>query len=304
MAQAVWRRRASWAGARFVHGHSAVTGLAAWRLAHRTGLPLVLTFHGSDVHTWPDQHPDRISDLRQAVCDASVVIAVSAPLAARVEEITGIHATVLPLGSDHRSLAALAVPRDMAREMLDLVDDRIVVLFVGNLLASKGVRELVDAIVPFGDRFVGVFVGNGPERGYRSDDPLGARCLQYRGACLHDEIARYMSAADVLVLPSHREGLPTVLVEAGSLGLPVIASGVGGIPELLGDDRGAILRDISAQAIDEALAAFERGHSAALAAAARLAEYVRSVHDVDTNAGRLLELYESLGLPGAAHPRS
>ena len=163
IAQAVWRARASWVGARLVHGHSAVTGLAAWRLSRRTGLPLVLTFHGGDLNIWPDQNPDRVPDLRAAVRDASVVIAVSAALAVHVEAITGIAAIVLPLGSDHRSLAALAVPRDEAREVLNLVDDRVVVLFVGNLLASKGVRELVDAILGSGDRFLGVFVGDGPE---------------------------------------------------------------------------------------------------------------------------------------------
>lgn len=299
IAQAVWRARASWVGAGLVHGHSAVTGLAAWRLARRTGLPFVLTFHGSDLNTWPDHNPDGVSDLRAAARDASVVIAVSAALAARVEAITGIAAILLPLGSDHRSLAALAVPRDEAREMLDLVDDRIVVLFVGNLLASKGVRELVDAILTTGDRFLGVFVGDGPLRGYGSDDPRGARCLRYRGARPHVEIARYMSAADVLVLPSQREGLPTVLVEAGSVGLPVIASAVGGIPELLGDDRGAILRDVTAEAIGEALVAFEKGRSAAQVAAARLCKHVLAEHDVDTNADRLVELYQSFGRPRA-----
>jgi teichuronic acid biosynthesis glycosyltransferase TuaC len=302
VAHAVWRARASWAGARLIHGHSAVTGLAAWRLAHRTGLPFLLTFHGSDLNAWPEAHPDRVPDLQEAARSAQAIITVSAALAARAEAITGVKAIHLPLGSDHRSLAALALPRDEARAMLDLVDERIIVLFVGNLLAAKGVRELADAIVATGDRFLGVFVGDGPEKGYGSDDPRGARCLQYRGARPHDEIARYMCAADVLVLPSHREGLPTVLVEAGSLGLPVIASAVGGIPGLLGDDRGAILRDVSAEAISGALTDFEGRRSAAVVAATRLRESVLADHDVDTNAGRLLELYESLGLSRAARP--
>ena len=145
IAQAAWRARASWTGARLVHGHSAITGLAAWRLARRTGLPLVLTFHGSDLNIWPDRNPYRVPDLRTAVQDAAVVITVSAALAARVESITGVAAIHLPLGSDHRSLQSLAVPRDEARASLDLVDDRIVVLFVGNMLVAKGVRELVGA---------------------------------------------------------------------------------------------------------------------------------------------------------------
>jgi teichuronic acid biosynthesis glycosyltransferase TuaC len=251
----------------------------------------VLTFHGSDLNTWPDVHPDRVPDLRAAVRAASLVVTVSPALATRVKAISGIAPLVLPLGSDHRSLAALALPRDEARGMLNLVDDRIVVLFVGNLLDAKGVRELVEAILPIGDRFLGVFVGDGPLLGYGGADQRGARCLIYRGARPHDEIARYMSAADVLVLPSHREGLPTVLVEAGSLGLPVIASAVGGIPELLCDDRGAILPGVTSEAITDALVAFETHRSAASAAATRLRTHVLAEHDVDANASRLLEAY-------------
>ena len=255
----------------------------------------MLTFHGGDLNVWPDDNPHRLPDLRAAVRDASLVIAVSAALAERLEAISGVKAMVLPLGSDHRSLAALARPRDEARRTLGLVDDRIVVLFVGNLLPSKGIRELVDALLSAGDPFLGLFVGDGPELGYGRDDPRAALRLRYEGARPHSEIPGYMSAADVLVLPSHREGLPTVLVEAGSLGLPVIASAVGGIPALLRDDRGSVLRDVTARSIGEALVTFETRQPDARAAAARLRRYVLAEHDVDTNAGRLLERYTSLG---------
>jgi teichuronic acid biosynthesis glycosyltransferase TuaC len=111
-----------------------------------------------------------------------------------------------------------------------------------------------------------------------------------------------MSAADVLVLPSYSEGLPTVLVEAGSLGLPVIASAVGGIPELLGNDRGTTLPDVSRASIAAALTRFLDDRSAAEAAAARLREFVVRDYDVDTNAARLVARYRSIaaGFPGGA----
>ena len=64
VASAAWRARDAWTGASLVHGHSAIEGLAAWRLAARAGLPFVLTFHGSDINTWPERRPDR-SDLER-----------------------------------------------------------------------------------------------------------------------------------------------------------------------------------------------------------------------------------------------
>ena len=305
IARAAWGARASWNGATVIHGHSAVTGLAAWRLARRTGLPFVLTFHGSDMNTWPDDHPERLADLRTAAQAAAAVFAVSAALATRVGSLTGIVPIHLPIGSDHAGLGALALPRDEARRLLDLPEDRLVVLFVGNLLPAKGVRELADAIRALDDRFLGVFVGSGPEAGYGLDDPAGGgRRLVYRGARPHAEVARYLSAADVLVLPSYREGLPTVIVEAGSLGLPVIASGVGGIPELLGDGRGTILPEISARAIEDALVGFAGHRAEAEKAAGRLRALVVADYDVDVNAARLVEYYRSAaaGRPAASHP--
>jgi teichuronic acid biosynthesis glycosyltransferase TuaC len=293
MARAAWRARDAWAGASLIHGHAAMPGLAAWRLARRTGLPFVLTFHGGDLYTWPDRRPDRVADLRTAAREARAVIAVSAALAARAREVTGVDAIHLPLGSDHRSISALALPREVARAQLGLIDDRVIVLFVGRLVAAKGVRELVDAILARGDRFLGVLVGDGPERGYGGADGRSASCLRYPGLQPLNAVARYMSAADVLVLPSYSEGLGSVLVEAGSLGLPVIASAVGGIPGLIGEDRGVLLDEVSSGGIGAALDAFERGRSAASAAAARLRAFVLAEHDVDTNAGRLLEIYRS-----------
>ncbi len=294
MARATMGVRGAWRGARLVHGHSAVTGLAAWRVAARTGLPLALTFHGSDLNTWPERNPGSVPNLRAAIRAASLVIAVSPALAERVETLAGVEASVLPLGSDHASIAGSAIPRGEARQALDLIDDRIVVLFVGNLVDAKGVRELADAIRPMGDRFLAVFVGDGPMVGYGRDDPEGERSLQYRGAVAHRLVATYMCAADVLVLPSRGEGLPTVLVEAGSVGLPVIASAVGGIPGLIGDQRGTILPDVSSDSIVAALTSFERDRSMAAAMGLRLRDYVRREHDVDINAERLRELYHSV----------
>ena len=298
VASSVWRARAKWNGATVIHGHYAVTSLAAWRLSQQTGLPFFLTFHGDDMNTWPDSHPDRIADLRAAVSDASGVFAVSHALAERVRDVTGLDATVLPLGSDHDWIASSSLPRDDARQSIGLPEDRIVVLFVGYLTREKGVRELASAILDLGDPFVGVFVGEGPELGFGSDDLRAQGRLVFPGAMAHGDVIRYMSAADVLLLPSYGEGLPTVLVEAGSVGLPVIASAVGGIPELLGQDRGVLLPEVSASAITSALTDFRGRRAEATLDAARLREHVREAYDVNTNARRLLEHYRAADRTG------
>jgi teichuronic acid biosynthesis glycosyltransferase TuaC len=293
MARVAWAVRKDWAGAKVIHGHYAMTGLAAWRLARQAALPFVLTFHGSDLNSWPDEHRDRMDDLRTAVREAAAVIAVSAALADRVDALTGVTAVHLPIGCDHESLSAAALPRAEARQRLGLESDRLVVLFVGNLLREKGVRELAQAILRLGDPFVGVFLGGGEEAGYGADGADSARRLQYPGPRPHDEVPCYLSAADVLVLPSYSEGLPTVLVEAGSRGVPVIASPVGGIPELLGNDRGTLLSEVSVDAIGSALTEFLARRAEAQASARRLQQYVRDAYDVDRSAERLLECYRS-----------
>ena len=239
VASAVWRARDAWTGAGLIHGHSAIEGLAAWRLAARVGLPFVLTFHGSDINTWPERRPDRKDDLVAAIRDAALVIAVSEALAAKVRELAGVEALALPLGSDHRDIAARLLDRAAARRALGITQDRVVALFVGHLVEAKGARVFADAVLAVGEPFFGVLVGGGPEAGYAADRPGAAGMLRYTGELPHDDVVRHMSAADVLVLPSHAEGLPTVVVEAGSLGLPVIATAVGGLPELLGRPRRA-----------------------------------------------------------------
>jgi teichuronic acid biosynthesis glycosyltransferase TuaC len=118
--------------------------------------------------------------------------------------------------------------------------------------------------------------------------------LEYVGERRHDDVIRYMSAADAIVLPSYREGLPTVLVEAGALGLPAIASSVGGIPELLGADRGTLLPAVSAQEIAAALRRFMGHRAQADEAARRLREHVSDAYDVDVNTARLIDCYRSV----------
>jgi teichuronic acid biosynthesis glycosyltransferase TuaC len=294
IAGAAWRTREQWLGARLVHGHYSIIGLAAERLAARAGVPYVLTFHGGDINWWPDLHPERREDLKACIRGAAAVYTVSGALKTIVGDLAGVDAFHLPLGVNHRAIDQAALPRLEARRALGLPEDRIMVLFVGRVVPVKGVPELVSAVLELGDPFTTVLVGPGHLTGLGMDDPRARGRLVYAGAQPHDQVIRYMAAADVLVLPSYGEGLPTVLVEAGSLALPVIASSVGGIPEILGDGRGTILPEVSAEAVRDALSAYATSQDAARAAGERLRAHVLSEYDVDVNAARLLASYRSI----------
>src|SRR5439155_3962197 len=79
--------------------------------------------------------------------------------------------------------------------------------------------------------------------------------VRFYGRQPHEEIARWISASDVLCLPSQREGCPNVVLEALASGRPVVASNVGGVPELLEKDNGLLVPPGQPRLLGEALAA-------------------------------------------------
>lgn len=293
IAASAMRVRAAWSGAELIHGHFSVAGIAAGHVARAAGLPYVLTMHGDDVNTWPDDRPEWREPLVASLRAASMVITVSEALGRRVRALSGVMAVPLPIGIDHRAFrSAAGGDREAARAELGLDPTNVVALFVGNLQAAKGIGEFVAGVEAAGDAVLGIVVGEGPARGTLEARASGR--VRWLGRRANAEVARHMRAADVLVLPSHGEGLPTVVVEAGSLALPVIASRVGGIPELLDPGRGILLNEISAAAVADALRRVAADRPAAARMGEALRAHVETAYDVDINARRLADLYRDV----------
>ena len=114
------------------------------------------------------------------------------------------------------------------------------VLYVGRLTKAKGVDVLVAAIRDLpGERLT--IVGDGPERPALERAARGLGHVQFVGRVDHARVADYMAHAKLLVLPSRQEGQPNVLMEAMARGVPVIATRVGGVPDLVAHERTGLL---------------------------------------------------------------
>lgn len=278
-----------------VHGHMAYPmGLAAVEIARTLGVPSAVTLHGSDVNIFAVRTRLGASRFRRAVAGADQVLCVSRALQALTRQLTGFAGKYLPIGIDLSRFPG-SMSRDQARAALDLPDDRPIILYVGSLMVYKGVAVALKALRhPSLAGVLGVFVGPGALAPAVAAQP---NCI-WRGAVANSMIASYLAAADALILPSFAEGLPTVLVEAGACATPVIATRVGGIPELLQDGRGTLIEPRSAESLRIAILECLASPGDALLKAGRLRDHVRGAFDVDDNAQSLARIYREMLAPG------
>jgi len=137
----------------------------------------------------------------------------------------------------------VVIPNGVGREyFLDrprTLPDRPTVLFVGRLAVQKNLPLLLDALDGAGDRFDTVLVGDGDlGAALRARvRELGLRGVRFHGRADGEELRDLYRAADVFVLPSEREGMPLVLLEALAMGLPVVATDIPGTRDVVHDGR-------------------------------------------------------------------
>ncbi len=274
-----------------IHAHFAYPGgVAGVLLARRWGVPVVVTLHGDDVHTHPMRYPRLRRALMYGSTHADEVIGVSEALADCARGLTGRRPRVAPIGINMNVFAG-AGNRAEARRALGLEPGKKILLHLGRLVPEKGISDLLLTLDALRDpACLSLFVGAGPMAGL-----VGSRSdCRVLGVQPNERVPLFLQAADLIVLPSHSEGMPTVLIEAGAAGLPVVATGVGGIPELLGGGRGWLVppRDVKALAV--AIRSVLNNPAEAAARSERLKAYVLERYDVNRNARALLTLFETL----------
>lgn len=245
-------------------------GVAAARLAERLGKPLVLTGRGEDILRFPSL-PVVGDQIRWAIGRASALVALSEEIAEAMRANGApqdkIH--VIPNGVDCEKFRPH--DRSEARRRLGLPQDRPIILSVGYRLERKGFHLLIDAIPEIRRRFPNVLVVivGGQARWGQDYTAVIEERIRLSDVADHvrlvgprppEELPWWYSAADLFALLTSREGCPNVVMEALACGLPVAATPIGGIPEILADRRLGVVLD------ERSAAAAARGVTDALAA--------------------------------------
>jgi len=235
-------------------------GVATVALGQVLGLPVVVKLHGSDIDLLA-KRPMLRWQLARALPRASRVVAVSRALAdgAAALGVERDRIDVVPNGVDSAQFRPRA--RHDARTALGHgADGRRWILYVGRLHEDKGLLDLAAAfamLAAIHPEAALVVVGEGPARGALETAlaPLGDRAMLV-GARPFGEIPLWMAAADLVTLPSRHEGTPNVLIEALACGRRVVATEVGGIPDLVSrPELGALVPPGDVPALAAALGA-------------------------------------------------
>lgn len=287
------------------HGHPYLTSLIAAKLAKHYSKPFVLTQHNTFIkYDNIFETVERLNDLfigQQTLKAADKIIAVSnatkdyvLSLGAKPSKVKVIHN-----GVDLKKFKPIAgKPKEMRRK-LGIAQDAVVVLTVRRLVYKNGVDTLIEGAyhaVQKNPHLVFLVVGKGPD--FNSVklriEQLGIeQNFRLTGFVEDEALPFYYNAADFFVLPSKSgEGLPLVTLEAMACGLPVIATDVGGIREVLMNQYGRLVPPNNPEALAQAVLEF-----AEVDFSSRRNELHAKVAERfswDVNVERLVEIYGEL----------
>jgi glycosyltransferase involved in cell wall biosynthesis len=227
--------------------HSVKSHFVMWRSQLWKRYPWVAFHHGYTTTDRKMRLYNRFD--RWSLPKAEVVITVCAAFARELAEVTGISPESIRV--QHNSIRPQSPPAavDVAalRKQLAVTRDQKIILCIGRLSKEKAQAELIEAFKHLCETHPDldcqlVIVGEGPER--------ASLTVMARASGLADriiftgqvtDVRPYYAIASVFVLPSHSEGSPNVLLEAMAARVPVIATAVGGVPEVVESEQSALL---------------------------------------------------------------
>lgn len=287
------------------HGHPYLTSLLAAKLAKRYSKPFVLTQHNTFIeYDNFFNHVERLNDLvvgKQTLKDADKIIAVSnatkdyvLSLGAKPNKVTVLHN-----GVDLVKFRPIKGKRQEMRRKLGIAQDAVVALTVRRLVYKNGIDTLINSAniaVKKNPRIMFLAVGKGPDSNSVKSkiEQLGIeKNFRLAGFVSDEDLPSYYNVADVFVLPSKSgEGLPLVALEAMACGLPVIATNVGGIKEVVIKDYGKLVSPNEPELLAEAILQFAKEDFSLCRSEVRAV--AEEKFGWEANVERLVEIYEEL----------
>ncbi|WP_336135425.1 glycosyltransferase family 4 protein [Natronomonas amylolytica] len=220
-------------------------------------LPLFVVAHGTLLNSLENQPRGVGRKIRETLDAATGVLCVSDELSTIAGDLTDTSkVTTVPIGADPEKFPV--DQRQRLRDELDIPRDATVVLFVGQFTAAKGVGEIIELLPELElEDTVFVFVGSSGALETELRQAVGESAFSNRhvyAGLSPLALRRWYAIADLLLLPSHSEGRPTVIYEAMASETAVLASTVGGIPEQVIDgETGVLIPPGDAAALKSAL---------------------------------------------------
>jgi teichuronic acid biosynthesis glycosyltransferase TuaC len=228
-------------------------GLAACKLGGLLGIPTISIADGSDVNQLSHSYLGWGYACRCLNSESSTVIFVSIALKEKANSLglNGGTNAVLYNGADIHLFQTTSTKPD---------DTVFTILSVGRLVPVKGYQILLTAFARLYKQLnqlaTLILVGEGPLRGALAQQAtdLGIfDAVEFVGAVKHEKTVSYYQRAHVFCLPSFSEGSPTVIIEAMACGIPIVASDVGGVGEIVSPETGILVPPGNPELLCEAL---------------------------------------------------
>lgn len=275
-----------------IHAHTgSVSSWASIQAAKRHKIPCVVTYHGSEVHTALAGRQPGWELCRDSFGAADLNLPVSRALEAILRSSTQ------PVGRCETLL--LGVDRRQFFPALELALEPQV-LYVGRIERAKGVYELLDAwvrVLAHCPNARLTLIGEDRTGGsvHRQVQSLGIdESVILTGPLSGHQVADMMRRSRIFCLPSHNEGTPVCIMEALSCGLPVVATRVGGIPDVVEHEKtGLLVAKGNVQGVADALLSLFRDPSRCVQMGKEARAFADTHLDIARTANRLVDLYRA-----------
>ncbi|MDI9633244.1 MAG: glycosyltransferase [Methanolinea sp.] len=241
-----------------IHAHFTwPCGYAAAHLNKKLKIPTIITAHGYDIYSLPFRDDEWRDKIEFTLNNADHIITVSNHNVDFIKKLNIFKpVTVIPNGYDEELFSFKN--REEIKIALNLPENKVIILSIGNLEEIKGHKYLIEAInivKKIKKDILCIIIGAGK---LQRSVIQQIRSLELENNIIlmspkpHQEIPLWMNAADLFVLPSLSEGNPTVMFEALGCGLPFVGTRVGGVPEIItSEDYGLLVEPGNAEDLAE-----------------------------------------------------